>query len=61
MKVGFYDMPGHSLGALTSRLATDASRVCSMVGTSWGELSQFISYVDNNNYYYYVFELINFE
>jgi ABC transporter transmembrane region len=45
MEVGFYDQPDHTLGALTSRLATDAADVSLMVGRAWGELTQFIVYV----------------
>lgn len=47
-EIGFYDEDGHSLGALTSRLATDAADVTSMVSKAWGEVTQFVAYV---NYY----------
>lgn len=44
-EIGFYDEDGHSLGALTSRLATDAADVTSMVSKAWGEVAQFIATV----------------
>lgn len=43
-EVGFYDEEGHTLGALTSRLAKDVADVNLMVGRAWGELAQFIMY-----------------
>ncbi|KAJ3053457.1 Multidrug resistance protein 1 [Rhizophlyctis rosea] len=39
-EVGFFDEEGHSLGALTSRLATDAAAVCDMVTKTWGDIVQ---------------------
>lgn len=42
-EVGFYDEEGHSLGALTSRLATDVADVTMMVTRAWGEVGQFIA------------------
>jgi ABC-type multidrug transport system fused ATPase/permease subunit len=45
MEVGFYDEDGHTLGALTSRLATDVADVSLMVGRAWGETAQFFVYV----------------
>jgi hypothetical protein len=45
MEVGFYDEEGHTLGALTARLASDASDVSLMVGRAWGETAQFFVYV----------------
>jgi hypothetical protein len=42
-EVGFYDEEGHSLGALTARLATDAADVTVMVSRAWGEVAQFIA------------------
>jgi len=42
-EIGFYDQPGHTLGALTSRLATDAAHVTDMVSKAWGEIAQFVS------------------
>lgn len=43
--MGFFDEDGHSLGAITSRLATDAADVSTMVSRAWGEVTQFIAYV----------------
>ncbi|KAJ3026787.1 UNVERIFIED_CONTAM: ATP-binding cassette, sub-B (MDR TAP), member 4, partial [Siphonaria sp. JEL0065] len=39
-EVGFYDEPSHSLGALTSRLAVDASKVGELVSKVWADLAQ---------------------
>jgi hypothetical protein len=44
MEVGFYDEDNHPLGALTSRLASDAADVSLMVGLGWGETAQFFVY-----------------
>ena len=44
-EIVFYDEEGHSLGALTARLATDAADVTVMVSRAWGEVAQFIAYV----------------
>ncbi|KAJ3036334.1 Multidrug resistance protein 1 [Rhizophlyctis rosea] len=41
-EVGFFDEDGHSLGALTSRLATDAAAVCDMITKVWGDIVQLI-------------------
>ena len=39
-EVGFFDEEGHSLGALTSSLAIDASKVGDLVTKVWGDLVQ---------------------
>jgi ABC-type multidrug transport system fused ATPase/permease subunit len=39
-EVGFFDEDGHSLGALTSRLAVDAASVGEMVTKVWGDVAQ---------------------
>ncbi|KAJ3065909.1 Multidrug resistance protein 1 [Podochytrium sp. JEL0797] len=39
-EVGFYDEPGHGLGALTARLAVDASKVGELVTKVWADLAQ---------------------
>ncbi|KAI9344643.1 multidrug resistance transporter-like protein [Obelidium mucronatum] len=39
-EVGFYDEPGHGLGALTARLAVDASKVGELVSKVWADLAQ---------------------
>ncbi|ORY35943.1 P-loop containing nucleoside triphosphate hydrolase protein [Rhizoclosmatium globosum] len=41
-EVGFYDEPGHGLGALTARLAVDASKVGDLVTKVWADLTQMI-------------------
>ncbi|OZJ02078.1 hypothetical protein BZG36_04954, partial [Bifiguratus adelaidae] len=41
-EVGFFDEEGHSLGALTSRLAIDAANVNEMVTKVWGDFVQLI-------------------
>ncbi|KAI9208123.1 P-loop containing nucleoside triphosphate hydrolase protein [Polychytrium aggregatum] len=41
-EVGFYDEEGHSLGALTSRLAVDALKVGDLVTKVWGDVAQLI-------------------
>ncbi|KAJ3123936.1 Multidrug resistance protein 1 [Physocladia obscura] len=41
-EVGFYDEESHSLGALTSRLAIDASKVGELVTKVWADLAQLI-------------------
>ncbi len=43
--VSFFDEKGHSIGILTSRLATDTADVAMMVSRAWGEIAQFIVYV----------------
>lgn len=45
LEVGFYDEDGHSLGALTSRLASDVADVTMMVSRAWGDVAQFVAYV----------------
>lgn len=42
-EVAFFDEEGHSLGALTSRLATDAAAVCDMITKVWGEVFQLVT------------------
>ncbi|KAI8821160.1 P-loop containing nucleoside triphosphate hydrolase protein [Fimicolochytrium jonesii] len=41
-EVGFFDQEGNSLGALTSRLATDAAAVCDMITKVWGDVVQLV-------------------
>ncbi|ORY32772.1 P-loop containing nucleoside triphosphate hydrolase protein [Rhizoclosmatium globosum] len=41
-EVGFFDDEAHSLGALTSRLAIDASKVGDLVTKVWADLTQII-------------------
>ncbi|KAJ3280944.1 Multidrug resistance protein 1 [Borealophlyctis nickersoniae] len=41
-EIGFFDEDGHSLGALTARLATDAAAVCDMITKVWGDVVQLI-------------------
>ncbi|KAJ1558812.1 Multidrug resistance protein 1 [Nowakowskiella sp. JEL0078] len=41
-EIGFFDLPENSLGALTSQLATDASKVGDLVTKVWGDLAQMI-------------------
>lgn len=52
-EVGFYDADGHSIGTITARLATDAADVALMVSKAWGEVAQFVSYVQqvSNEHY----------
>ncbi|KAJ3014216.1 UNVERIFIED_CONTAM: ATP-binding cassette, sub-B (MDR TAP), member 4 [Siphonaria sp. JEL0065] len=42
-EVGFFDDESHSLGALTSRLAIDASKVGDLVTKVWADLTQIIA------------------
>ncbi|KAI9344640.1 P-loop containing nucleoside triphosphate hydrolase protein [Obelidium mucronatum] len=42
-EVGFFDEESHSLGALTSRLAIDASKVGDLVTKVWADLTQIIA------------------
>eukprot|EP01114_Cavostelium_apophysatum_P013606 TRINITY_DN332_c1_g1_i3.p1 TRINITY_DN332_c1_g1~~TRINITY_DN332_c1_g1_i3.p1 ORF type:complete len:879 (-),score=350.80 TRINITY_DN332_c1_g1_i3:104-2740(-) len=42
-EVGFFDMEGNSLGALSASLATDAQGVNDMVTKVWGDIVQLIS------------------
>ncbi|KAJ3348517.1 Multidrug resistance protein 1 [Entophlyctis luteolus] len=41
-EVGFFDQEEHSLGALTSRLAIDASKVGELITKVWADLAQLI-------------------
>ncbi|KAI8806223.1 P-loop containing nucleoside triphosphate hydrolase protein [Cladochytrium replicatum] len=41
-EVGFFDEEGHSLGALTTQLATDASKVGDLVTKVWADLVQLV-------------------
>eukprot|EP00026_Physarum_polycephalum_P000633 Phypoly_transcript_00634.p1 GENE.Phypoly_transcript_00634~~Phypoly_transcript_00634.p1 ORF type:complete len:1124 (+),score=212.16 Phypoly_transcript_00634:900-4271(+) len=43
--VGFYDTPGHTIGALTGRLAKDTADATLLVSKAWGEVIQFITAV----------------
>jgi ABC-type multidrug transport system fused ATPase/permease subunit len=44
-EVGFYDAPGHTVGALTGRLAKDTSDATLLVSKAWGEVIQFFTAV----------------
>jgi ATP-binding cassette subfamily B (MDR/TAP) protein 1 len=39
-EIGFFDEESHSLGALTSRLATDAANVNQLITKVWGDVAQ---------------------
>lgn len=39
-EIGYFDMPGNSLGVITSRLAQDSGNVCAMITDAWGDMAQ---------------------
>lgn len=41
-EIGFYDQEDNSLGALTSKLATDSKNVNELVTKTWGDITQII-------------------
>ncbi|KAI9208122.1 P-loop containing nucleoside triphosphate hydrolase protein, partial [Polychytrium aggregatum] len=41
-EIGYYDEEGHGVGALTSKLAVDASKVGELVTKVWGDVAQLI-------------------
>ncbi|KAI8806224.1 P-loop containing nucleoside triphosphate hydrolase protein [Cladochytrium replicatum] len=42
-EIGFFDEDGHSLGALTTQLAMDSSKVGDMVTKVWGDVAQLVA------------------